>query len=77
MRCVCCQCGAMIACQSTLSLSKKRYAAIASPQPWHARGSLTEGLAANRSIKIYARLFRRASSRSVVQILSEFRAQVR
>ena len=49
----------MIACQSTLSLSKKRYAPIVSAQPWHAFGTLAVGSAANRSIKILARFFRR------------------
>ena len=48
----------------TFSLSKKRYAAIVSPQPRHAFGTLAVGSAVNRSIKILARLFRRASPRS-------------
>lgn len=64
MRCaVCCQCGAMLTCQSTLSLSTKRYAAIVSPQPWHIFGTIAVGSAANRSVKILARWFRRTSPR--------------
>ncbi len=65
IRCsVCRQCGSRIALHSTSPLSKKRYAAIVSPQPRHACATPAVGLAANRSINVLARLFRRASPRS-------------
>lgn len=51
-------------CHSTLALSKKRYAAIVSPQPLHAFGTLAVGVAAIVSINTLARRFRRASPRS-------------
>jgi hypothetical protein len=50
--------------QSTPPLSKKRYAAIVLPQPLQALGTLAVGSAANRSINILARRFKRASPRS-------------
>lgn len=58
---VCCQWGFRIARQSTLALSKKRYAAIISPQPLQALGTLAVGVAAILSINVLARRFRRTA----------------
>lgn len=62
--CVRCQCDSISVRQSTLSLSKKRYAATVSLQLRLAFGMLAIGSAANLSIIILARLFRRASPKS-------------
>lgn len=59
------QCGARIARQSTSSLPKKRYAATVSPHPRHAIGMLAVGLADNRSISTFARLFSRSSPSAI------------